>query len=318
MIYAGEQSPGFEPVDISALVDEMLHLLRVSISKQIVLKIELGQDLALVQANPAQIRQVVMNLVTNASEAIGDYPGTIRAAIGKVKVGPDSRGSGVANLPEGDYVRLEVSDTGRGMPPEVQIRIFDPFFTTKYVGRGLGLAAVRGIVHSHGGTINVESVFGQGSLFQIQLPCTNRAVREMRDFTVTPSTGQNGGVTGTVLVVEDEEILRLAVSKKLRMEGFSVIEAVDDTAGESLFRENQHKINVVILDVTLPGTSSREVLEELRRVRPGLKVILATAFNQDRALSSIGGQQVWGYVRKPFRLDELTSLIRKACRDGPR
>jgi PAS domain S-box-containing protein len=197
MIYAGEESPAFELVDISALVNEMLHLLKVSISKHTILKIELGQDLPFIHANPAQIRRLVMNLVTNASEAIGEGPGTIRAATAKVKVGPDYRNLGGANLPEGNYVRLEVSDTGSGMTPEVQARIFDPFFTTKPMGRGLGLAAVRGIIHSHGGTINVESACGQGTLFQILLPCIHQPVRERKDITVTPLNREAGSVTSS-------------------------------------------------------------------------------------------------------------------------
>jgi two-component system, cell cycle sensor histidine kinase and response regulator CckA len=318
MIYGGEERTAFEPVDLAALVNEMLNLLKVSISKRTVLKIEIGEDLSFIYANPAQIRQVIMNLVTNASEAIGDEPGTIRATIDNVKIGPGSRGSGGASLPEGDYVRLEVSDTGTGMTPEVQVKIFDPFFTTKQTGHGLGLAAVLGIIHSHGGTINVESASGQGSRFQILLPRIDPAVPVTKDISVDPLTREAENVTGTVLVVEDEQILRVAVSKKLRIEGFSVIEADDGTAGASLFRENETKIDVVLLDVTLPGSSSREVLQELRRIRPGVKVILTSAFNQDKALVSIGGQHVWGYVRKPYRLNELTNLVRNACLEQPK
>jgi two-component system cell cycle sensor histidine kinase/response regulator CckA len=314
MIYAGEKSPAFEPVDISAVVDEMLQLLKVSISKQTTLKVELAPEPSFILANPAQIRQVVMNLVINASEAIGERPGTIRATTGKVRLSQESRGSSGANLPEGDYMRLEVADTGSGMTPEVQARIFDPFFTTKRAGRGLGLAAVRGIIQSHGGTINLESASDQGSSFQILLPCVDQAMPETMDFTVTPLAYKAGSANGiTVLIVEDEQLLRLAVSKKLRMDGFSVIEAGDGTTGASLFRENEPKIDVVLLDVTLPGKSSQELLEELQRIRPGAKVILTTAFNQDRAFVSIGGQHVWGYIRKPYQLSELTNLIRRAC-----
>ena len=318
MVYAGEESSAFEPVDISALVNEMLHLLKVSISKHTVLNIELGQDRSVISANPAQIRQVVMNLLTNASEAIGERPGAIRVAIANLNVGPGSRGSGVVNLPEGDHVKLEVSDTGGGMTPEVQVRIFDPFFTTKQTGRGLGLAAVRGIVLGHGGTISIKSVAGQGSHFHVLLPRIDEATRESRKFTVAPSTCQAGSITGTILMVEDEEILRFAISKKLRREGFSVIEAGDGTTGADLFRENQTKIDVLLLDVTIPGTSSREVLEKALEIRPNLKVILTSAFKQERALTLIGGLDVWAFVRKPLPLNELTSLIRKACLDEPK
>ena len=317
MIYGGEESPTLELVDISALVNEMMQLLRVSISKHVILKIELGQDLPPIQGNPAQIRQVVMNLVTNASEAIGERSGEIRVTSGKVKVSPESPASGGIDLAEGDYLRLEVFDTGRGMTPEVRARIFDPFFSTKRAGRGLGLAAVQGIIRSHGGTINVKSAPGQGSRFEILLPCFDQAMQETRDITATSSAKEPGTVAGTVLVVEDEEILRLAVSKMLRKAGFSVIEAGDGTTAANLFRANERKIDVVLLDMTLPGMSGREVLEELRRIQPGVKVILATAFSQASALSSIAEQHLWGYVRKPYQFSELTSLLRKAL-DKPR
>jgi signal transduction histidine kinase len=248
MIYSGEESSSLELVGISALVGEMLQLLKVSISKHTILKIELGPDLPPIQANPAQIRQVVMNLVTNASEAIGERSGEIRVTSGKVKVGPDSPAPGGGDLAEGEYLRLEVFDTGRGMEPEVQARIFDPFFSTKRAGRGLGLAAVQGIIRSHGGTINVKSAPGQGSRFEILLPCFDQAVQETRDITVTSSTKEPGPISGTVLVVEDEEILRFAVSKMLRRAGFSVIEAGDGTTAANLVQANKSKIDVVLLE----------------------------------------------------------------------
>jgi two-component system cell cycle sensor histidine kinase/response regulator CckA len=318
MIYGGEESPILELVDISAMVNEMLQLLKVSISKHTILKIELGQDLPPAYANPAQIRQVVMNLVTNASEAIGEQSGEIRVTSGKVKLGPESLALGGVDLAAGDYLRLEVFDTGGGMTPEVQARIFDPFFTTKRAGRGLGLAAVQGIIRSHGGTISIKSAPGQGSRFEILLPCVDQVMQEVRDITVTPSAKEPGTIFRTVLVVEDEETLRLAVSKMLRKAGFSVIEAGDGTTAANLFRANKRKIDVVLLDMTLPGMSGREVLEELRTIQPGVKVILTTAFSQASALSSIGEQHLWGFVRKPYKLSELTSLLRIACLDKPK
>jgi len=318
MVYGGEDSPTLELVDISALVNEMLQLLKVSISKHTILKIELGQNLPPIQVNPSQIRQVVMNLVTNASEAVGERSGEIRVTSGKVKVGPESPALGGVDLAAGDYLRLEVFDTGGGMTPEVQARIFDPFFSTKRAGRGLGLAAVQGVIRSHGGTINVESAPGQWSRFEILLPCFDQAAQKTKGITVTPSAKEPGTIAGTVLVVEDEETLRLAVSKMLRKAGFPVIEAGDGTTGVNLFRANDRKIDVVLLDMTLPGMSGREVLEELRRIQPGVKVILTTAFSQAGALSSIGEQHLWGFVRKPYKLSELTSLLRIACLDKPK
>lgn len=249
-----------------------------------------------------------MNLITNASEALGDKESVISVSIEKVESGhPDPSAA--------SQLRLEVSDTGSGMPPEIQARIFDPFFTAKFAGRGLGLAAVQGIIRSHGGTINVVSVAGQGSRFEILLPCIGQPARDTRDIAGGTAARESGRVAGTVLVVEDEEILRLAVSKMLRKERVSVIEAGDGTTATRLFWAHEPKIDVVLLDLTLPRMSGREVLEELRRIRPDVKVILTTTFSQDNALSSIGEQHLWGYVRKPYQFSELVSLLRKACSD---
>ena len=172
MAYSGKEDAAFESVDVSRLVGEMLHLLKISISKHATVKVELPENLRAVRANPAQLRQVVMNLITNASEALGENAGLITITVTRVQSSQDpatSNGSGE------ESIRLEVSDTGCGMSPEVQARIFDPFFTTKFAGRGLGLAAVQGIIRSHGGTIQVVSEPGRGSRFEILLPCTNRA-----------------------------------------------------------------------------------------------------------------------------------------------
>jgi two-component system, cell cycle sensor histidine kinase and response regulator CckA len=215
-------------------------------------------------------------------------------------------------LPKGDYLKLEVSDTGAGMTPEVRTRIFDPFFTTKSTGHGLGLAAVQGIVRGHFGAINVASSLGQGTRFQVLLPCIDQPARLFRDI-VAPASAEAGSVTGTVLVVDDEDTLRLAVSKMLRKEGFSVIEAIDGSAAVDLFGANEREIGVVLLDLTMPGMTGREVLEELRRIQPDVKVILTTAYNKDSALAAIGGQQGWAFIRKPYQLNDLVNLVRDAC-----
>jgi PAS domain S-box-containing protein len=179
--YGGPESPAFEPIDLSLLVEEMLQLLKVSISKQAILEADLRRGLPTVYANPAQLRQVVMNLVTNASQALGDRGGVIRVTTAPVKVGLDAHRASAVNIPSGDYLRLEISDTGSGMTPEVQTRIFDPFFTTKPNGHGLGLAAVQGIVRSHSGAINVVSALGQGTRFEVFLPRIGQPTRSVSD-----------------------------------------------------------------------------------------------------------------------------------------
>jgi two-component system cell cycle sensor histidine kinase/response regulator CckA len=310
LAYAGQESTVFEPLDLSGLVNDMLQLLKVSICKRAQLTVDLPPNLPAVRANAAQIRQVVMNLITNASEALGEKEGVISVTLAHARSGSDQFPDSTPNLLQNDHLRLAVSDTGAGMTEEIQARIFDPFFTTKFTGRGLGLAAVQGIIHNHGGTINVVSAPGQGSRFEVLLPCTSQPARDTRDIPVPASAGAVGRGGATVLVIEDEEALRLAVSKMLRKQGFSVVEASDGPAGLDLFRGNERKIDAVLLDLTLPGKSGPEVLEELRRMRPDVKVIITTAYGQDSVRKAIGEQQPWLYIRKPYRVSEVADLIR--------
>jgi two-component system cell cycle sensor histidine kinase/response regulator CckA len=317
MVYSGQDEARLEPLDLSRLVREMLELVKISISKHATLLIDLPKNLPAVRANAVQIRQIVMNLITNASEALGDNPGVISVSVAKVEPGENAHVESQPDRSAAGQLRLEVCDTGCGMTAETVSKIFDPFFTTKLAGRGLGLAAVQGIIHAHGGTINVVSAPGQGSRFEILMPCIGQPAPATTDTARASSIQESGGVDGTVLVVEDEEILRHAVSKMLRKESFSVIEAGDGATAANLFRANESRIDVVLLDLTLPGMSGRDVLKEMKRIHPDVKVVLTTAFNQDTALSSMGEQHPWAYVRKPYQFRELIGLLRRACQDRP-
>jgi two-component system, cell cycle sensor histidine kinase and response regulator CckA len=313
MIYAGEdQALQAEPVDLSQLVEEMLGLMKFSISKQVVLKINLGENLPPVLGNGAQIRQVVMNLVINASEAIGDKVGVIHVSTSHATRGPGSAASDASNPPTGDSVRLEVSDTGRGMTEEAKAKIFDPFFTTKFAGRGLGLAVVRGIVRDHGGMLDVVSAPGRGATFQVLLPCTSKKVFQVKDTVKSYVSERSGARKGTVLVVEDEEVLRLAVSKALRKRGFSVVDASDGSEAMNLLRTQKDEINVILLDVTLPGVSSREILDGIQRTAAHVKVVLTSAYSKQHVDSTLAGLRITNFIRKPFQLDELAGVLRDA------
>lgn len=315
MVYSGQDSASLDSVDLSALVGEMLELLKISISKNVTLTVDLPKNLPMIRANAVQIRQVAMNLITNASEALGDENGVIAVTVAKVESGQEPFTNRQPDARLGDYLRLEVSDSGCGMTEEVLNRIFDPFFTTKFVGRGLGLAAVQGIIRSHGGTINVVSSPSQGSRFQILIPCIDQTALDSSEITLPTAVPDISNATGTVLMVEDEEELRRAVSKMLGKEGFSVIEAHDGPTGVHLFLANESKIDVVLLDLTLPGMAGRDVLEKLQRIRPDVQVILTTAYSQDIALASIGQRSYSSYLRKPYRFREVLSLLRRACLD---
>ena len=307
MIYAGQdQASLVEPLDLSRLVEEMLELLRVSISKQVVLKTNLDGDLPAVWGNAPQIRQVLMNLVINASEAIGEHEGVISVTTSRVS-GQSCVVDNAMNLPSGEHVQLEVSDTGCGITVEERAKIFDPFFTTKFPGRGLGLAVVQGIVRAHGGAIHLISALNQGACFQVLLPCTSAKTLEI-PIAMASATEQSAFRAGTILVVEDEELLRLAVSRALRKRGFSVMEASDGSAAMDLMRKHK-EIDVILLDVTLPGRSSREIFEEVQRTRPNLKIILTSAYDRNTVDVSFTGLSVTHFIRKPFQLSDLTGVL---------
>jgi CheY-like chemotaxis protein len=310
MIYAGHEKSDFEPVDLSRVVAEMLALLRVSISKGAVLETEFGEGLPAVLGNEPQIRQVVMNLVLNASDALGGRNGAIR--IRTMVNGSDRSGRPVPpiTLPGGTHISLAVTDTGCGISRETQARIFDPFFTTKPAGRGLGLAVVQGIVRAHGGEIYLDSVPGRGTTFQILWPAAT-AQTVPRRGTIVSTPVESTGTRGTVLIVEDEAVLRLSIAKILRKEGFAVMEAGDGTAALDLFAEHHAKIDVVLLDITIPGASSPMVIAEAARIRPDVKILLTSAYSREMAGPAAHAAQVRGFIRKPFRLQDLIALLQE-------
>jgi PAS domain S-box-containing protein len=310
MIYAGQDPrPTVEDVDLSRLVEEMLKLLKVSISKHATLKTGFGDNLPVVNGNAAQIRQVVMNLVINASEAIGEKEGLITLTTTRVSSSESLISNNATALPARDYVRLEVSDTGCGMTEAVKAKVFDPFFSTKFVGRGLGLAVVQGIVRDHGGAIYLMSSPSEGTTFEVFLPCVPTIIANVDRVISTSGIERTNVRTGPVLVVEDEETLRLAVSKALRKGGFLVMEASDGFGAMELLRAHKDEIDAVLLDVTLPGIASREVFGEIQRMRPDLKVIVTSAYSRETVDAFFTGLRVEYFVRKPFLLADITHLL---------
>jgi PAS domain S-box-containing protein len=314
MIYAGKESSVPGPVDLSKTVDEMLSLLKVSVTKHALIQAELQLDLPAIQANASQIARVVMNLITNASDAIGDRDGKIRVITRRVTL---KRQSAAIALPDGDYVQLEVTDTGCGMSPQTQAKVFDPFFTTKSAGRGLGLAVVQGIVRSLSGAIQLTSEPDRGTTFQVFLPCAKPTARANG----RTMSGDGGDAVpdqhGTLLVVEDEDNLRQPIAKMLRKSGFEVLEAADGTSAIDLLRANGARIDVVLLDMTIPGASSREVVEAAASVQPNITVILTSAYSQDMIEGSMRAPQVCGFIRKPFQLGELRKMLRNSLSSQP-
>jgi PAS domain S-box-containing protein len=308
MIYTGQESgePGL--TNVAWTVKEMAELLKFSISKHATLHTDLDEELPAVSASGAQVQQIVMNIVINASEAIGDRDGTIQLSGRRVKVGQERLAWIPGELPEGDFVQLEVTDTGRGMDPETQARAFDPFFTTKVLGHGLGLAVVSGIVRGLAGAIHLASEPHKGTTVRVLLPCA--------ESMANASLGRNSYTESTlleqpamVLVVEDEDTLRSATVKMLRRSGLCVLEASDGTTAIAAIR-GDIAIDVLLLDVTLPGTSSREVLAEARRRRPAMRAIVTSAYSEEFALASLQAH-VERFIRKPYSLRDLVGLVRQ-------
>jgi len=313
MIYSGSETEVFELIDISRITEEMLNLLQISISKRTVLTTDLGKDLPPLRGNPAQLRQIVLNLVMNASDAIGDRDGVISVKTGHVSVSRDPSGTASVHWADGDLLLLEVSDTGCGIPFEAQARVFDPFFTTKSAGRGLGLAVVHGIVQALGGTIHLESEVGQGTKFQILMPYAASST-EVTHCNMFPDGDRTVGSHRTILVVEDEDPLRRPVAKILQNRGFTVIEAVDGYAALKMIGSIQKHIDILLLDITLPGAPSRQVFEQAKRLRPEMKVIVTSAYSKEVATTSLAAT-VDHFIRKPYGPGDLMNIIHQSLRE---
>lgn len=298
MIYAGKETAAVGLVNVSRIVAEMLELLKVSLSKRAVLETDLAPDAPAVLANAAQVRQIVLNLITNASDAIGERDGVIRVTTRSVKA------------PDCDQLQLEVTDTGHGMSPETQAKVFDPFFTTKSAGRGLGLAVVYGIVRDLGGTILIASEPGRGATFQILLPAARTAAGQTGQATLAPGETTNSFHGATLLIVEDEDMLRRATGKMLRKTGFEVWEAADGHSAIQLLRANGRQIDLILLDMTIPGASSHEVIAEASKVRPDVRVILTSAYSREMIASAMTAPQIRDFIRKPFQLPALVKTLR--------
>jgi PAS domain S-box-containing protein len=321
MIYSGQDSADpIERIDFSKLVQEMLELLKVSISKQVALHIDLDRNLPSLIGRASQLRQIVMNLIINASEAIGDKGGTIRVTTSRVarleqmppnQTPPQQIPIGGPRLTSGEYLKLEVTDTGAGMTEDVQAKIFDPFFSTKFTGRGLGLAVVQRIVQDYDGAIKIVSAPGQGATFEIFFPIPAASSVLGPKPTVRVPACETRTLRRTALVVEDEDALRFAISKLLHKNGFDVIEAPDGSYALELLRE-RNDIDVMLLDLTLPGASSRDVFNEAQRIRPDLKVVVTSAYGRETVDSFFDGARIERFIRKPFEFADLIGLLQNA------
>ncbi len=307
LAYSGRGQFVVRNLDLTAQVEEMLHLLEVSLPKTVVLKLDLRRGLPAISADAAQIQQVIMNLVINAAEAIGEASGLITLATGAqhldaamiqaLLVGQD--------VAPGSYVFLEVSDTGCGMDPETIGRIFEPFFTTKFTGRGLGLSAIMGIVRGHKGALKVYSEVGRGTTFKVLFPAQG-----LLQEPATPASGEVAWRgTGLVLVVDDDETVRSVARQTLELKGFDVLEAEDGLVALTLLQQRGAEVALVLLDMTMPHLGGEATFREMRQIQPEIRVILSSGYNEQEAMSRFMGKGLKGFLQKPYGPRELLAKV---------
>ena len=309
LAYAGKSSFALERVGLRDLVEEMAHLLKTSISKKAILNLNLERGLPPIQADPSQVRQIAMNLIINASEAIGDKSGVITVSVGATRCDEEylRKTELREDLVPGLYVHLEVTDTGGGMGAETRSRIFDPFFSTKFTGRGLGLAAVLGIVRAHKGALKVYSEPGKGTTFKILFPAFEDTVGGARTNDPSHLTDWRG--KGTILLVDDEESLIALGARMLEHLGFTVLTAADGLQAVDLYRERGKEIDLVLMDLTMPHMDGAEAFSELRRLNPDVRVVLASGYSHEDVASRFAGKGIDGVLQKPYTLAKLRETL---------
>jgi PAS domain S-box-containing protein len=301
LAYAGKGRFVVRPLDLSLLITQIAPLIRTTVPASVRLELNLAPQLPPMQADAAQMQQLLMNLVINAVEAIGADTGSINI-------------STWATTSEGEpEVVLRVKDTGCGMDEATNARIFDPFFTTKFPGRGLGLAAAHGIVRGHGGSISVESTRGEGSIFTAVFPA---AIPEAVDVPPPALAGVFNG-KGNVLVVDDEEMVRNMARVMLERAGYQVETAQDGSQGVDRFAARPSHFDAILLDLTMPVMNGQEALERIHAIRPEVPVILSSGFSEDEALRRFQGRGLAGFLQKPYTATALAHKLRQATGGSP-
>lgn len=314
LAYAGKGRFVLETVDVSQQVRDISALIHTSIPPAVLVQLDLMENLPSVEADPSQIQQIIMNLIINGAEAVPEgRPGVVSVTTGVQEFDEEHLRTTLpldTPVTPGTYVTLEVQDTGIGMDADTQARIFDPFFTTKFTGRGLGLAAVVGIVRGHRGALKVRSTPGRGSTFQVLLPVGQNSSAKPEE---SPEMGLLAG-QGHVLVVDDEPLVRQVAQIALERLGYSVTLAEDGPAAINLFRTMAPDISVVLLDMSMPGMSGEEIFRHLRAIRPDIKVILSSGYNEAEAISRFNGKGLQGFIQKPYTSGRLGEAVRSVLR----
>jgi len=314
LAYAGKGRVQAVEVNLNRLVAEMTQLLTVSISKKALIRYDLAPELPAISADPSQMQQLFMNLITNASEAIGDESsGLITIRTGVQRIDETYTESLLPALPlaAGTYVTMEVSDTGCGMAPEVLERIFDPFFTTKFTGRGLGLSAMLGILRSHHGSLKVYSELGRGSVFRLFLPALSR---DDEPPAALPLAGWRG--RGLLLLVDDEPSARAVARRMAEDLGFHVLEAADGQEAMALFELRHAELALVLMDLTMPHLDGGQAFLQMREVNAKVPVVLTSGYSEQEVLAEFVGRGLAGFLPKPYQASQFKDVLRLAMQEA--
>jgi PAS domain S-box-containing protein len=324
LAYSGKGAFVVRHLDLSTEVREMATLLRTSISKQATLAWELAPNLPAVNADPTQIRQIVMNLITNASDALGETGGVITLRTGVTRLeelehqrfGAPPHGEEPHEQSKEPLVYLEIGDTGAGMSPDTLSRIFDPFFSTKFSGRGLGLAAVMGIVRSHHGLIRIRTEPGQGTAFRVLFPAVGGAAPKAQKPQAERSEWRG---SGTILVVEDEEGVREVAERMLQDIGFETVAAEDGRHALDLMDEVGDRVTAVLLDLSMPRMGGAETFRRLRQIRPDLPILMMSGYTEQVVAPQFNdsGPGNTGFLQKPFLAEDLIAVLRRFAESPP-
>ncbi len=309
LAYSGKGRFLIEALDLNALVQEMTNMLQISISKKAVLKFSLSDMVPPIEGDATQIRQVIMNLIINASEAIGDRSGIISIATGAMDCDRDYLVDTYLdeNLQPGLYTYVEVADTGCGMDGETRNRLFDPFFTTKFTGRGLGMSAVLGIVRGHRGAIKIYSEPGRGTTIKVLFPVTEEAIPMAGSL---DSDGNADRLAGAVvLLVDDEETVRSVGRQMLELLGLQVTVAENGRQAVAIYGERQEEIDLVLLDLSMPHMDGVQAFRELRRLDRNVRVVMSSGYNEQEVTRQVVGKGLAGFIQKPYQIDTLRDVL---------
>ena len=316
LAYSGQGQFYVHPLNVTEIIEGMAHLLNVSIEKSVVLESNLDPDVPAIEADASQIRQLVMNLISNASEAIGKEGGLISLRTGSRHASRTYLRSIALeqNLPEGEYVFIEVRDNGEGIPEDVQQRMFDPFFSTRFTGRGLGLAAVLGIVRSHYGAIQVESAPGRGTTVTVLFPKTTARAVESGQVPAPSDRPMPSPQSRTVLVVDDEQPVLSVTGRILTKAGYRIITATDGAQAIACVKEHRDELDAIILDMAMPNMSGPEALKHIHKIIPDIPVIIASGFSEEEVQSEFRHCHVAAILQKPYSADILLRQLAQSMR----